>query len=281
MTQPSLSPRTLQAAEVAFWLVLASGLLLLPDHLTLLGQILVFGLFAVSLDIALGYAGILTVGHAAFFGAGAYTAGLLAKHGWGEPFSGLLLAALVSLALGYLLSAFVVRGANLTRLMITIGVCLLLTELVNRLTGITGGSDGLQGMDVWPVLGLFEFDLFGKTAFVYSLVMVLAAFLLVRLVLRSPFGLALRGIHDSRKRMLAIGCPVDARLRLAYAFSAAVAGYSGALLAQTTQFVGIESIGFNRSAEILIILVLGGTGRLYGGLIGAIVYMFVLSLIHI
>jgi len=97
----------------------------------------------------------------------------------------------------------------------------------------------------------------------------------VRLVLRSPFGLTLRGIHDSRKRMLAIGSPVEARLRLAYALSAGVAGIAGALLAQTTQFVGIESIGFNRSAEVLIILVLGGTGRLYGGMIGAIVYMLV------
>jgi branched-chain amino acid transport system permease protein len=237
--------------------------------------VLIFGLFAVSLDMALGYAGILTVGHAAFFGAGAYTAGLLARHGWGEPFSGLLAALLLCAALGYALSYLVVRGSDLARLMITIGVCVLLAELVNRLSGVTGGTDGLQGMQVWPVLGLFEFDLFGRTAFGYAFVVVLAMFLLVRLVLRSPFGLALRGIHDSRKRMLAVGSPVDARLRMAYAFSAAVAGVAGALLAQTTQFVGIESIGFNRSAEVLIILVLGGTGRLYGGMVGAIVYMLV------
>ena len=169
----------------------------------------------------------------------------------------------------------IVRGADLTRLMITIGVCVLLAELVNRLSGITGGTDGLQGMVVQPVLGLFDFDLFGKTAFVYTFVVVLAMFLLARLVLRSPFGLTLRGIHDSRKRMLAIGSPVEARLRMAYAISAALAGVAGALMAQTTQFVGIESISFNRSAEVLIILVLGGTGRLYGGMVGAIVYMLV------
>ncbi|MGB3070343.1 MAG: branched-chain amino acid ABC transporter permease [Ottowia sp.] len=270
-----LTPQKLRAAEIIFWLALASSFFLLPNQLTLMSQILIFGLFAVSLDMALGYAGILTVGHAAFFGAGAYTAGLLAKHGWGEPISGLLAALLVCAALGYVLSYLVVRGADLTRLMITIGVCVLLAELVNRLSGITGGTDGLQGMMVSPVLGLFEFDLFGKTAFIYSFVVVLLMFLLVRLVLRSPFGLALRGIHDSRKRMLAIGSPVEARLRMAYAFSAAVAGVAGALLAQTTQFVGIESISFNRSAEVLIILVLGGTGRLYGGLIGALVYMLV------
>jgi branched-chain amino acid transport system permease protein len=275
MKRLALSPGQLRAAELAFWLLLGSSFFLGPDHLTLLSQILIFGLFAVSLDMALGYAGILTVGHAAFFGAGAYAAGLLARHGWGEPFTGLLAAMTVAGALGYALSYMVVRGADLTRLMITIGVCVLLYELVNRLSGITGGTDGLQGMTVWPVAGLFEFDLFGKTAFVYAYAMVLLMFLLVRRVLRSPFGLALRGIHDNRKRMLAIGSPVESRLRMAYAFSAAIAGVAGALLAQTTQFVGIESISFNRSAEILIILVLGGTGRLYGGLIGAIVYMLV------
>lgn len=271
----TISPARLPQLELAFWLLLASSFFLMPDYLPLLSQVLIFGLFAMALDIALGYAGILSVGHAAFFGTGAYAAGLLAKHGWGEPISGLFLALVVCAALGYLLSFLIVRGADLTRLMITIGVCVLLAELVNRLPGITGGTDGLQGMEVAPLFGIFEFDLFGKTAFVYSYIVVLAMFLLVRLILASPFGLALRGIHDSRKRMLAIGSPVEARLRMAYCFSAAVAGVAGALLAQTTQFVGIESIGFNRSAEILIILVLGGTGRLYGGLIGAIIYMLV------
>ena len=271
----TISAPQLRIAEVAFWLLLASSFFLLPDKLTLMSQVMIFGLFAVSLDMALGYAGILTVGHAAFFGAGAYAAGLIAKHGWSEPFSGLLFALLICIALGYALSYLVVRGADLTRLMITIGVCVLLAELANRLSGITGGTDGLQGVVIAPVLGRFDFDLYGKTAFVYAYAMVLLMFLAVRLVLRSPFGLALRGIHDSRKRMLAIGSPVEARLRMAYARSAGVAGVAGALLAQTTQFVGIESIGFNRSAEVLIVLVLGGTGRLYGGMIGAIVYMLV------
>lgn len=271
----SLSARRLPWAEAAFWLLLASGFFLLPEHLTLLSQILIMGLFAVSLDMALGYAGILTVGHAAFFGMGAYAAGLWAKHAWAEPFSGLLLALLVCAALGYLLSYLVVRGADLTRLMITIGVCMLLSELANRLVNITGGTDGLQGITMAPVLGLFEFDLYGRTGFVYTFAMVLLVFCVARRILRSPFGLALRGIHDSSKRMQAIGSPVAARLRMAYCFSAAIAGLAGALMAQSTQFVGIESLGINRSAEILIILVLGGAGRLYGGLIGAIVYMVV------
>ena len=275
MKTPALPAAARRWFEMAFWAALAGCFWLMPDQLGLMSQVLVFGLFAVSLDMALGYAGILTVGHAAFFGAGAYTAGLLSKHGWGEPISGLLAALLVCLALGYALGLLVVRGADLTRLMITIGVCVLLSEAVNRLSAITGGTDGLQGMAVSPVLGRFDFDLYGRTAFWYAFAVVGLVFLAVRTVLASPFGLGLRGIHDNRGRMSAIGSPVAARLRLAYAMSAGVAGVAGALLAQTTQFVGIESIGFNRSAEVLIILVLGGTGRLYGGLVGAVVYLLV------
>lgn len=269
----TLSRRALPWLEAAFWLGLASLYFILPNHLTLLTQILVIGLFAVSLDLALGYAGILTVGHAAFFGMGAYTAGLWAKHGWPEPFSGLLMALAVCAALGYLLSYLVVRGADLTRLMITIGVCVLLGEAANQLSGITGGTDGLQGMVLAPVFGQYAFDFYGKTGYLYTYAIVLAAFLCVRRVLRSPFGLSLRAIRDNRLRTEAIGVPAAARLRLAYGFSAALAGLAGALLAQSTQFVGIESLSFERSAEILIILVLGGTGRLYGGLVGAITYM--------
>jgi branched-chain amino acid transport system permease protein len=261
--------------EALMWIALASTFFWMPDQRTLMSQILIFGLLAVSLDLALGYAGIVTLGHAAYFGAGAYAAGLFAKHAWTEPFSGLLFALLVCGVLGFALSWLVVRGADLTRLMITIAICVLLAELANRLPGITGGSDGLQGITIAPVLGRFEFDLYGKTTFVYSYAMVLLLFLALRRVVNSPFGLSLRGIHDNSKRMLAVGSPVQSRLRLAYTLSAATAGAAGALLAQTTQFVGIESIGFARSAEILIVLVLGGTGRLYGGLIGAVVYMLV------
>ena len=271
----TISARKLPYVETVFWLLIASTFFLLPDHLTLITQMMIMGLFAVSLDMALGYAGILTVGHAAFFGLGAYAAGLWAKHAWSEPFSGLFVALAIGAAVGYLLSYLVVRGADLTRLMITIGLCVLLGETANRLAGITGGTDGLQGIEIKPVLGLFEFDLYGRTGFVYTLAVVLLAFLVVRRMLRSPFGLALRGIHDSSRRMQAIGSPVQSRLRMAYCFSAPIAALAGALMAQSTQFVGIESLSINRSAEILIILVLGGAGHLYGGLIGAFVYMLV------
>lgn len=259
--------------EVVFWLCLASVWWVFPYSLPLVTQILIVGLFAVSLDLALGYAGILTVGHAAFFGAGAYVAGLLAAHGWGEPISGLLLAGVVCAALGYVFGFLVVRGSDLTRLMITIAICLLLGEAALQFTSVTGGSDGLLGVAMWPVLGAFSFDLFGRTAFVYTFVIVLITFALTRRVVDSPFGLTLKGIHQNPQRMRALGSPVSARLRGAYAMSAAVAGIAGALLTQTTQFVGVDTLSFERSAEVLIVLVLGGTGRLYGGLIGALIYM--------
>lgn len=259
--------------EVVFWTGLACVWLLFPYSLPLVTQILIVGLFAVSLDMVLGYAGILTVGHAAFFGSGAYVAGLLAVHGWGEPLSGLLVAAVACAALGYVLSVLVVRGTDLARLMITIAVCLLLGEVALQFTSVTGGSDGLMGVQMWPVLGMFSFDLFGRTAFVYTFVMVLAVFVLVRRILQSPFGLVLQGIHQNPQRMRAIGTPVASRLRLVYAMSAAVAGVAGGLLAQTTQFVGVDTLSFERSAEILIVLVLGGAGRLYGGLVGALVFI--------
>lgn len=259
--------------EVVFWACLGSAWWLFPYSLPLITQILIVGLFAVSLNMVLGYAGILTVGHAAFFGSGAYAAGLLAAHGWGEPLSGLLVAGVVCAGLGYMLSFLVVRGSDLTRLMITIAVCLLLGEAALQFTSVTGGSDGLQGVVMWPVLGTFSFDLFGRTAFVYTFAIVLMAFVVVRRIVLSPFGLTLKGIHENPQRMRAIGSPVAARLRLVYAMSAAVAGVAGALLAQTTQFVGVDTLSFDRSAEILIVLVLGGVGRLYGGLVGALVYI--------
>lgn len=265
----------LRYLEIFFWLILASCFFLFPDRLQLASQILIMGLFAVSLDIALGYAGILTVGHAAFFGIGAYTAGLLSSHGWTEPISGMIIAMIITAFIGYLLSFFIVRGADLTRLMITIGICVMLSELANQLSSITGGTDGLQGMEIAPLLGKFEFDLYGKTAFIYAFVVVFIMFMIVRRILNSPFGLALKGIHGNKKRMQALGVPIEHRLKIAYCFSAGIAGIAGALLAQTTQFVGIESLSLNLSTVVLIMLVLGGAGRLYGGMIGAIIYMCV------
>jgi branched-chain amino acid transport system permease protein len=157
--------------------------------------------------------------------------------------------------------------------MITLGLCLLLHEAANRAGWLTGGDDGLQGVSMWPLFGRFEWDLYGYTAYGYSLAVLFLVFLIARRIIHSPFGLSLRGIRENARRMPAIGVPNRRRLRTIYTLSAAIAGVAGGLLAQTTQFVALETLSFQRSAEVLVILVLGGAGRLYGGLIGAIIFM--------
>ncbi|GAB2180774.1 branched-chain amino acid ABC transporter permease [Denitratisoma sp. agr-D3] len=259
--------------EIGFWLIPVACYFLFPNQLLLGSQILIIGLFAVSLDLILGYAGIVSLGHAAYFGLGAYTAGLLASHGWGEPLSGLLLAALVAAVAGFLCSLLVVRGRDLTQLMVTMGIGLMLFEAANKASSITGGVDGLSGMVMDMVLGQFEFDLMGNVGYWYSYAVLLLVFVVLRRLVSSPFGLGLRALHSGPKRMPAIGAAVYKRQIAVFTLAAAIAGIAGALLAQTTQFVGLDSLSFHRSAELLIVLVLGGAGRLYGGLVGAAVFL--------
>ena len=270
---PHLPDGRWRVGEIVFWLVPVAVFFLLPGYLILGSQVLITGLFALSLDLLLGYAVIVSLGHAAFFGLGAYTAGLLAAHGWGEPVSGLIAAGAVAGLAGWLASFLVVRGGDLTRLMVTLGIGLMLFEAANKAAFLTGGVDGLSGVTMAPLLGLFEFDLFGKTAYLYSLVVTFLLFVLVRRLVASPFGLSLRGMREGARRMPALGVDVPRRLGAVFAVAAALAGVAGGLLAQTTQFVGMDVLGFPRSAELLVMLVLGGAGRLYGALLGAAVFM--------
>lgn len=259
--------------EIAFWLCALLPFVVTPAYLQLASQIAITALFALSLDLILGYAGIVSLGHAAYFGAGAYAAGLYAKHVWGEPLSGLLIAAALAGVVGYVTSHIIVRFRHLALIMLTLGLGLLLHEAANSAHWLTGGADGLQGVKIRPLLGLFNFDLYGRTAYAYSLAVLFACFLISRRIVHSPLGLALRGIRENAVRMPAIGAPSRAHLRKIYTISAVMAGIAGALLAQTTETVSLEVLGFQRSADVLVILILGGAGRLYGGVVGAIIYM--------
>ena len=259
--------------EIGFWLATLLPFVLTPSYLSLASQIAITGLFAVSLDLILGYAGVVSLGHAAFFGLGAYTAGIISKYGWGEPLSGLLLAAAVAGVVGYGASFVIARFRHLALIMITLGMGLLLYEAANSVSWLTGGADGLQGIKIWPLLGYFKFDLYGRTAYTYSLVVLFLLFLVSRRVIHSPFGLSLRGIRENAIRMPAIGAPSRAHIRKICTISAVIAGIAGALLAQTTSTVSLEVLGFQRSADVLVMLILGGTGRLYGGILGAAIYM--------
>jgi branched-chain amino acid transport system permease protein len=259
--------------EIAFWLSTLLPFVLFPHHLVLASQIAITALFALSLDLILGYAGIVSLGHAAFFGLGAYTAGIITKYGWTEPLLGLLIAPAVAGLAGYASSFIIARFSHLTLIMITLGLGFLLHEAANRAEWLTGGSDGLQGVRIGPLLGTFRFDLYGYTAYAYSLAVLFLVFLLMRRLVNSPFGLALRGIRENRTRMPAIGAPSHAHIRKIYTMAAMIAGIAGAVLAHTTSTVSLGVLDFQRSAEVLIILVLGGAGRIYGGLVGAIIFM--------
>lgn len=260
-------------AEALPWLAAIAAYFVFPDYLALGGQILAIIIFAMSVDLLIGYAGIVTLGHAAMFGTGAYTAGLLAANGWGDPVSGLLIAACVSALVGFVSGALVLRTSGLTLLMQTLVVAALLYELANKAGYYTGGGDGLQGMNVWPVLGLFRFDLFGKTAYLYCLAALFVCWLILRTVVHSAFGRSLMGIRENPLRMQAIGTPVERRKLIAYTLSSALAGVSGALIAQTTSFVGLGVLSLERSGSVLIMLIIGGVGQLYGAFIGVPLYM--------
>lgn len=261
------------AFEIAFWLAALLPFFLFPTYLSLASQIAITALFAVSLDLILGYAGIISLGHAVFFGVGAYTAGIISRFGWGEPISGLLIAAAFAALVGYATSFIIVRVQHLALLMITLGLGFVAVELANANAWLTGGADGLQGVDTWNVLGIWRFDLYGRTAYAYSLVVLFILFVVARRLVHSPFGLSLRGIRENFVRMPAIGVPNRARLQKVYVISAAMAGVAGALLTQTTNFASLEVLGFQRSADVAIMLILGGTGRLYGAIVGAIIFM--------
>lgn len=261
-----------RALEVLFWIAAFAAIPLLPGRHLILNEIAIFALFALSLDLILGYAGIVSLGHAAFFGLGAYTAGLLAKHVVAEPVMGLLAAAGAAALLGFATAFLVLRGADLTRLMVTLGVALLLGEIANQAAWLTGGADGLQGVSMGPILGLVPFDLAGTAAYTYSLTVLLTLTVAARILVRSSFGLSLVAIRDNPLRAAAVGTPVGARLVAAYTAAAAVAGAAGALSAATTGFVSLDVFDVNRSADVLLALVIGGTGYLYGGIVGAVVF---------
>jgi len=246
-----------------------------PNYLAFGTQVLITILFALSLDLVLGYAGIVTLGHAAFFGAGAYTVGMLAMHwGWNEPISGLLAGALVAGLIGLGSGLVLLRTHGLALLMLTLCTMALLEQAANMGAEWTGGFDGMPGLSFGKLLGLFGFDvLYFRSQYLYALAVLFACFLLVRTLVYSSFGQSLTGIRENLLRMHAVGAPVRTRQVLAYAISAALAGVAGALFTQANGYVNLAVLGLERSAGVMIVLILGGYGRLYGAFVGAIVYM--------
>lgn len=263
----------LRPLEALPWVAAVAAYFLFPDYLLLGISILIMTVFALSVDLVMGYAGLVTLGHAAYFGVGAYTAGLLAKHGWPDPLLGLAAAAAMGALVGLLAGAVILRARGLTLLMLTLAVVSMLGEAANKATALTGGADGLNGLEVGPLLGLFPFDFYGRTGYLYCLAVLFMVWGAVRTLVNAPFGRALVGIRENDRRMRAVGTPVRRRLVQAYAISGAIAAMAGALLAQTTQSVALRVLSFELSGDAVIMLMIGGFGRLYGAFVGAPLYL--------
>jgi branched-subunit amino acid ABC-type transport system permease component len=264
----------LRWVEALPWVLAVAVYFLLPDRLAFAGQVLIMVLFALSLDLIFGYAGLITLGHAAFFGIGAYAAGLLsARLGVTEPFTGLAFGIAVAGAAGLAIGSLLVRYRALTFLMLTLATSILLYEFANLRADVTGGFDGLTGITVAPLFGVFDYDLWGRTHYLYVLAILVVGFVFARRISTSWFGQSLTGIRENLDRMPALGCPVNARLTIVYGISAAMAGAAGALYTQTNTFVSLSVLSFERSGVVLTVLVLAGAGRLYGAFLGAVIYM--------
>jgi branched-chain amino acid transport system permease protein len=263
----------IRAIEWLPWAIAVVCYFTAPTYLPLGSYVLTMILFALSLDLILGYGGIVTLGHSAYFGTGAYVAGILAARLTNEPLTGLLAAMLAAGLLGLLTGIVILRTRGLAQLMLTLAIAALCFEVANKATSWTGGADGLGGFTIQPILGLFKFDFLGKTAYLYCLTVLFVCWWLVRRLVLSPFGASLTGVRENAVRMPAVGAPVYGRLVIAYAISAALAGLAGALLTQTTQFVGLRVLAFELSGELMVMLILGGIGRIYGAFVGPLVFL--------
>jgi branched-chain amino acid transport system permease protein len=259
--------------EIVFWLGILAAIFALPSRAGIINEVLIAGLFALSLDLILGLAGIVSLGHAAFLGLGAYSAAILASKGVAEPMLGLAFGAAVAALAGLVTAPLLLRGGDLTRLMVTLGVSLMLGELANRNAWLTGGTDGLN-FSIAPLLGLFPIDFTGqRNAALYSFAVLFILFAIARRLARSPFGLALAAIRENRLRADALGIATGRRIVAIYTVAAAYAGAAGALLAETTQIASLDLFDFHRSADVMLMLIIGGAGYLYGGLIGAAAFI--------
>jgi branched-chain amino acid transport system permease protein len=274
-TSPLLDRRRLRPLELVWWLLALGYFFVFPEYLAVATSVLVMALFALSLDLLLGFAGVLSLGHAVPFGIGAYACALINLAGWHEAISGALaggaIAGLFALAIGPL----ILRMSGLPFIMVTLGIGAVLYEAANKAVWLTGGDNGLPGVTLDPLLGVFRWSVLGQTGYLYALGWLVALFCLARRLVASPFGMALQGIRENPRRMQLVGAPVLRHLVVAYGLASAIAGIAGALSAQTNAFVGLEVLSLNTSIDGLVMLVLGGVGRLYGGLVGAPVYMFV------
>jgi branched-chain amino acid transport system permease protein len=251
----------------------AAGYWLFPDNLALLTRIVAVALLVLSLDLIVGYCGVASLGQAALFGAGAYAAGIACVNGVTEPLTLVLIGAAAGAVAGLVMGTIMLRAHGLAQLVLSIAIVQLFHEAANKASAYTGGSDGLSGLTVSPLFGVFEFDLWGQTAYLFGFTLLVVVFIALKFIVASPFGMLCRGIRQDPVRIGAMGAFVFPVLLKMFVISGAVAGTGGALAAISTQVVGLDSVSFELSANALVMLVLGGLGTLYGALVGTVIFM--------
>jgi branched-chain amino acid transport system permease protein len=267
---PALPAELAGAAAIAT--LGAIGYVVFPDDLALLTRIVSIAFLVLALDLVTGYCGIATLGHAALFGVPAYAAGLACIGGLTDPVALLGVGMTTGFAAGLLSGALVARFHGLPQLVLSIALGQLVHALANKLSFLTGGTDGLSAIAPSRLFGLFGFDLWGRTGYGLAVgVLVVTVAALTRLA-RSPFGLTCRAIKDDPLRVRSLGGATSPPLVVMYGISGAVAGLGGALSAVTVGVVGVDSVSFERSAEALVMLALGGAGNLWGALVGTFLF---------
>lgn len=250
------------------------GVLYSSYYLNLLTWVLIFGLFALALDVSLGYGGLISFGHAAFFGAGAYATALTLKHGlfslWLGLGAGILAAALVAAVVSY----FAVASRGVYLAMLTFAFAQLLYESAVKWVSVTGGTDGLPGSGRPPLtLGPVTILELSEREQMYYVVLafVLVGYAAGRRLVASPFGAALVAVRENEARAAAIGIDVARHKRLALVMSGGLSGLAGGLFAIFQNFVSPELLFWAMSGEVVIMALLGGLGTLYGGMLGAVI----------
>lgn len=253
----------------ALALVLLVGESLPPFRLRLASEILIFGLFALSLDVLLGYTGLPSLGHALYFGTAAYASAIVARDHTDSFLAGLAAGVIVAALVAAVAGLIALRTAGVFFLMITLAFGQLGVAVALRMSSVTGGADGLAGV-LKPELPIDGVDLYQPRQFFYFTAVVVGVFVaLAWWLVRSPFGAALKGVRENPERMAALGFNVWAHRYIAFVASAALAGGAGVLLSYHHGFVNPEAVGLTTSAEGMLMVILGGGGTLFGPLLGA------------
>jgi branched-chain amino acid transport system permease protein len=256
-------------------LLLVAPVLLDTYRTFLLTEILIFGLFAASLDILLGYGGLASLGHAGYFGVGGYAAGLLAQHVTSNAFAQLGVALAAAAGVALVTGLFAVRSRGVYFLMLTLAFGQLLWVLALNWTSLTGGSNGLYGLPVPTLAGGSTWLALGDHVYWYTLGVFLVGYVALKVVVASPFGRGLAGLRGNEERMSSLGYNVPLYKLAVFTFAGAIAGYAGALACQQAKYFSPDAMSFEVSAVAVVVIVIGGQRTLVGAVLGAAFYYIV------